>query len=76
MITEKKLIKIFCEENDCDDAIDLIDIFGDIMLSGVVPGICKNCGVISDSNEPDATENYCSQCNTNSVISINVLLGY
>jgi hypothetical protein len=43
----------------------------------VSPGFCTNpdCGQVSSSHEPDATENWCEFCEKNTVVSAPVLAG-
>ncbi len=41
----------------------------------VVPGICMKCSLVFDSCEPDATGNWCDDCDAETVRSILVLAG-
>jgi len=41
----------------------------------VVPGICMKCSLVFDSCEPDATGNWCDDCEGETVRSILVLAG-
>ena len=44
------------------------------VFDSVVPGVCKNCNGVEDV-EPDCTEGWCSECNTNSIVSALIILG-
>lgn len=52
------------------------DLLDDYMLEDIVPGICRGCGNITEEVEPEAEDNYCIYCKTNSVESVLVLLGH
>ncbi len=66
------LLKIAQDELGFESRMDMLEEFA---LEGVVPGVCRNCHTVSGSNEPDATENWCSECEQNKVVSILILAG-
>jgi len=52
---------------------DILDFLEEYAIDSICPGICKNgCGY-STEVEPDQTEGWCEECETNSVISGMVL---
>lgn len=46
----------------------------EFMFDSIVPNICTTCEGVADG-EPDATENWCETCGTNTCVSYLVLLG-
>jgi hypothetical protein len=44
-------------------------------LESVVPGVCLDCHAVTDACEPDARDNWCSNCDSQRVKSCLVLAG-
>lgn len=61
------------EEYGYDDGIAMLEEFGDV---SIVPAICmnKDCDATYEY-EPDQDRGWCSECNTNSVKSLLILMG-
>ena len=55
---------------------DAEELFQDTMFEGVQPGICMNrdCDY-STEYEPDQDHGWCECCDTNTVVSIGILIG-
>ena len=45
-------------------------------LSGVQPGICRDCHATTARCEPDAADNWCHECEGQTVASVGVLAGF
>lgn len=70
-LTDAEAIKIAAEELG-----DLWAVAREAIFDSVAPGVCRACGAVTESHEPDATINYCDACETpGTVVSILVLLG-
>lgn len=47
----------------------------DYALESIVPGVCLDCHAVTDCCEPDARDNWCSNCDSQRVKSCLVLAG-
>ena len=45
------------------------DELNDIVLGGICPAICNECGNICN-HEPDQDNGFCEKCKTNNMVSI------
>lgn len=63
----KQKLEVLAEEYGCE--VD--DLLATYVFDSVVPGICmnENCNFVIDC-EPDARENWCECCETNTVCSL------
>jgi len=71
LVDEK--IRILTEIEGYDDPIELCE---EVFNDGCCPGICMNEDCESTySYEPDSTDGWCDECQTNTVKSLMILLG-
>ena len=60
-----------CYGHDCP-----LDLMGEYILDSLAPAICMNPGCdYTTEMEPDQRAGWCECCETNSVKSLNILLG-
>ena len=58
-----------------DQGMTVEDMLNHFATDSVVPGICVKCHSIHESCEPDATDNWCDECDAGTVKSILILAG-
>lgn len=69
-ITRDKAIKSYLRETGFPT---LNDALKEATFDSVCGGVCMLCGSVTDECEPDATNNWCAECDGQSVKSILVL---
>lgn len=69
-MNDAELLEQLAEIEGFDDGFDLLEA---VAIDSVVPGICK-CGY-SVEVEPDSSEGWCEECQTNTVKSALILAG-
>jgi rubrerythrin len=68
MLTKTELISKIEEEYG-----DTMELVQSAAYDGECVGICRECGTTVDNIEPDSTNGYCENCESNNVISILIL---
>ena len=68
--TPTELLTLLVEDEGYEAADDL---FAEVGLSSVQPGICQTCYATASRMEPDQREGYCEECQSNTVISLGEL---
>lgn len=58
-----------------DQGMSIMEMLEKYATDSVVPGICTKCLGVVDRCEPDATENWCDECDEGTVKSILILAG-
>ena len=62
-------LKLIAEAYGYGSVEDMLDDTN-FMLDSVVPGICSECWTVEDSCEPDASRNWCSECEKRTVAAV------
>lgn len=70
--TNKQLLKKVADDEGFPTVLAMLEHF---VTDSICPGICTTCHGIEPSCEPDARDNACSECETNTVRSIFDLAG-
>ena len=71
-MSEKKYgLTELLDEYGCADMYDFLETYGH---DSCVPGICTKCGT-SYEYEPDQDRGWCSNCESNTVVSGLILIG-
>jgi len=66
-------LETLCDEYGYDDELDMAQ---DYEADSIIPGICMNEGCGSTFEyEPDSSDGWCDNCETNTVKSLFVLMG-
>ncbi len=75
MFTRKQALQLYIEGDLGNDASLLDSDLEKFTFDDIAPGVCRECGSITDSCEPEAETNFCDECDSNAVTSILVLAG-
>ena len=57
------------------EGMSLWEIAEEAVMDGVSPGVCRFCGSLSGSVEPDCGKGYCEYCKMQGVVSAPRVLG-
>lgn len=68
---DRELLEYLLAAEGYDNQTDFAE---DMIFDSICPGICRKCQAVMDC-EPDATKNWCDECNKNTVVSGLVLMG-
>ena len=69
--TDAELVALIAQ----DQGMPIEELLERTAIDSVAPGICTVCLAVIEPCEPDAEENYCEECEDNSVKSVLVLAG-
>ena len=73
--TRLRKLSLLYEDQGLETEEEKMSYLQTIVFDSVSPGICMNpdCDYITDCIEPDASDGWCKECETNSIASILVL---
>ena len=71
-VTKKQMLKLIASEAGFESVDEMLERS---VVDSVVPGICTDCYTVEENCEPDATENFCNECEANEVQSCLIIAG-